>query len=91
VPTEGVPHHPQIAVARDSLYLAWDELKNGARQVVVAHRPSSAAVDTPWSREVVSGDAAGAYPSVVSSDTGVIVAWTSGAPNSVIKVSATNF
>jgi hypothetical protein len=89
VPTEGVPHHPQIAVARDSLYLAWDELKNGARQVVVAHRPNAAA--TTWSRQVVSAGAPGTYPSIVSSSAGVIVAWTSGGPNSVIRVSATSF
>jgi hypothetical protein len=70
--------------------VAWDELKNGARQVVLAHRPSSAA-NTTWSREVVSGGVPGTYPSIVSSGAGVIVAWSSGAPNSVIRVSATSF
>src|SRR5262249_14517484 len=86
VPTEGVPHHPQIAVARDVIYLAWDELKNGARQVVVAHRPLTAAANAMWSRDVVSGALPGTYPSVVPSEAGVIVAWTSNAPDTVIRV-----
>lgn len=91
VPSEGVPHHPQIAVARDSIYLSWDELKNGRRQVVVAHRPLSAAADSKWSREVVSGDVTGTYPSIVPTSSGIVVAWTSNAPHSVIRVSMTRF
>jgi hypothetical protein len=87
IPTEGVPHHPQIAVTRDAIYLSWDELKNGARQVAVAHRPLTAVATAVWSRDVVSGGLAGTYPSLVASDAGVIVAWTSNAPNSVIRVS----
>lgn len=86
VSTDGVPHHPQIAVARDSIYLAWDELKNGRRQVVVAHRPLFAAADAKWFREVLSGDVPGAYPSIVPTSAGIVVAWTSNAPNSVIRL-----
>jgi hypothetical protein len=91
VPTERVPHHPQIAVARDVIYLAWDELNSGARQVVVAHRALSAAANTTWSRDVVSGGQPGTYPSLVPSDAGVIVAWTSNAPNSVIRIAASKY
>jgi len=91
VSTEGVPHHPQIAVARESIYLAWDELGNGRRQVVVAHRPLSAAADAKWSREVVSGDVPGTYPSIVPTGAGIVVAWTSNAPNSVIRLATTRF
>jgi hypothetical protein len=91
VPTDGVPHHPQVAIAHDSLYLAWDELKSGARRVVVAHRPLRAGANTTWSREVLSGDAPGAYPTVAASEAGLVVAWTSGAPNSVIRVSTAKF
>src|SRR5262245_51743395 len=54
VPTEGVPHHPQIAVVRDVIYLAWDELKNGARQVVLARRPLTTPANAAWSRQVLS-------------------------------------
>jgi hypothetical protein len=91
VSTEGVPHHPQIAVAGDSICLAWDELRNGRRQVVVAHRPLSAAADAKWSREVASADVPGTYPAIVGTGTGVIVAWTSNAPNSVIRVTTRKF
>lgn len=91
VPTDGVPHHPQLAVVRESVYLAWDELKNGKRQVVVAHRPLSAAATAPWSRDIVNGDLPGTYPTVVSTDVGALVAWTSGAPNSVIRVAPAKF
>lgn len=91
VPTEGVPHHPQIAVIREAVYLAWDELKNGARQVVVARRPLSGSAGAAWSREVLSGNVPGTYPSLVSTDAGAIVAWTSAAPNSVIRVAALKF
>jgi hypothetical protein len=86
VSTEGVPHHPQIAVARESIYLAWDELRNGRRQAVVAHRPLSAALDAKWSREVVSADVPGTYPAILATGTGVIVAWTSNTPQSVIRM-----
>lgn len=86
VPTEGVPHHPQAVIAGDSLYLAWDELKDGARQVVVARRRVDAAANAPWSRQVISGSAPGTHPALASTDAGVVVAWTSGAPNSVIRV-----
>ena len=42
LPTEGLPHHPQIAIARGRcLAFAWDELKAGARHAVV----ESATVD----------------------------------------------
>jgi hypothetical protein len=91
VPTEGVPHHPQIAVIQNAVYLAWDELKNGARQVVVARRPLSGTANPAWSREVLSGNVPGTYPSLVSGDDRAIVAWTSAAPNSVIRVSALQF
>ena len=37
IPTEGMPHHPQIAIARDgSLALAWDELAGGTRRAAFA-------------------------------------------------------
>jgi hypothetical protein len=86
VPTEGVPHHPQIAVSRNMLYLAWDELKNGARAVVLAGRPVSAPAGTPWSRSVLSGATPGTYPSLAATDSGLAVAWMSPRPTSAIRV-----
>jgi hypothetical protein len=71
VPTDGVPHHPQLAVLR-AVYLAWMK-KNGKRQVVVAHRPLSAAATAPWSREVVAEKPRN-ISHVVSTDAGALVA-----------------
>ena len=42
-------------------------------------------------KEVLSGNVPGTYPSLASSDAGAIVAWTSAAPNSVIRVAALKF
>jgi hypothetical protein len=86
LPTEGVPHHPQASIARGVLYFAWDEMKGGSRQVVVAHGRSSEA-DTRFQRVVVSGAAAGVYPSLAPIDGGVVVAWgSSGDRGAVIRV-----
>ncbi len=90
VATEGVPHHPQIALARGSIYLAWDELKNGARQVVLGRRGLTAPT-APWSRTIVSGNAPGTYPTLAASDGGLVVAWASSAPTSAIRVTAVKF
>jgi hypothetical protein len=57
----------------------------------VAHRPLSAGADAKWSREVVSADVPGTYPAIVATGTGVIVAWTSNAPNSVIRLATPRF
>jgi hypothetical protein len=91
IPTEGVPHHPQIAIARDAVFLAWDEVKNGARQVVLARRPLGSGATAKWSREVVSGNVPGTYPALAATDAGVIVAWTSTGPNSAIRVTTARF
>jgi len=90
VATEGVPHHPQIAIASGSIYLAWDELKNGARQVVLARRALTAPT-APWSRTVLSGSAPGTYPSLAATNGGLVVAWASSAPTSAIRVTVVKF
>jgi hypothetical protein len=87
LPTEGVPHHPQIARSGGALYLAWDELTGASRQVVVAERPASEAPDAPFVRTVLGAGAPGVYPSIIAAGRGVIVAWTSSIPDgAVIRV-----
>ncbi|HEY2905346.1 MAG TPA: sialidase family protein [Vicinamibacterales bacterium] len=88
LPTDGLPHHPQIAIGADgALAFAWDELKDAARHAVVA----SATVDARGkaafrSRMVVKGTPA-IYPVIASVPDGVLVAWTSGTPAaSVISI-----
>jgi hypothetical protein len=77
VPAEGLPHHPRIVVSGSALVLAWDELKDGTRRTIVARRALGAS--GAFSREIVSGDAAGMYPVLAAVPDGVLVAWTSGA------------
>jgi len=87
MPTEGVPHHPQIVRSGDALYLAWDELTGGSRQVVVAERQASETGDAPFVRTVVGAGTPGVYPSMVADGRGVVVAWTSPIPDgAVIRV-----
>jgi len=85
LPTEGTPHHPRVTVTGGALVVAWDELHDGARRIVVAQRPL-AATKGSFARQVVSDDTPGIYPVVVSAQDGVLVAWTSGAPKSAIRV-----
>jgi hypothetical protein len=78
IPTEGMPHHPQIAIGPDgSLTIAWDEGANGTRRVAMAHTTADAAAGSPLVRTVI-GDAA-VYPVVAVTSDATIVAWTSGA------------
>jgi len=74
IPTEGVAHHPQIAIASDGLpIVAWDESNHGARRVVVAHRVSG-----HFARQFVGGGEAAVYPVIAESSVGTIAAWTAG-------------
>ena len=46
LPTEGTPHHPQIAAAGDgALAVTWDELAGGARRAVLAQGQGGRARD----------------------------------------------
>ena len=86
LPTEGLPHHPQIAIASGSLVTAWDELRDGARQLVVA-RASTADRPLRFSRTLVSGSTGGVYPSLAVTTGGTLLAWTSGSgPSSTVKL-----
>jgi hypothetical protein len=77
IPTEGMPHHPQIAIGADgSLTIAWDEGENGKRRAAVARTTTDAAAVSPMRREVI-GEAA-VYPVVAATSDATILAWTSG-------------
>jgi hypothetical protein len=85
--TEGLPHHPQIVVGLNRLFVAWDELQQGKRRIVVAQRPLGGAAGTVFTRSVVNGDEAGLYPALVPAASGVLIAWSGGAGEaSVIRV-----
>lgn len=86
IPTEGMPHHPQIAIGRDgSLTIAWDEGGNGQRRAAIARTTADAAAGAALARTVVGDDAV--YPVVAAAADAAVVAWTSGrGPASVILV-----
>ncbi len=86
IPTEGMPHHPQIAIGADgSLTVAWDEGANGKRRAAMARTTVDAAAGSALTRSVI-GEAA-VYPVVAATSDAAIVAWTSGAStNSTIQV-----
>jgi len=78
IPTEGMPHHPTLAVAGDgSIVAAWDEVANGTRRAAVGRATANGAGHTTFSRTVVSGSAA-VYPVVAPVNGAAVVAWTSG-------------
>jgi hypothetical protein len=82
VPTEGVPHHPRIAVDGSGVILAWDESKDGTRRIVIARRANGAFKST-----VISDGTPGVYPMAVPVTGGVVAVWTSGrASASAIRV-----
>jgi hypothetical protein len=77
IPTEGMPHHPQIAIGQDgSLAIAWDEGANGKRRAAIAHTWADAVTGSPMVRTAI-GDAA-VYPVVAATVDATVVAWTSG-------------
>jgi hypothetical protein len=79
IPTEGTPHHPQLALdAAGHLVAVWDELANGTRHVAMAQASASAA--PVFTRRVLSGADPGVYPVAARTSDGIVVAWTSGAP-----------
>ena len=86
IPTEGMPHHPQIAIGRDGTPLvAWDEAADGGRRAVMARVSGDAGGPPRFAREVLDDTAI--YPVVASSRSGAVIAWTSGkSPDSVIRV-----
>ena len=88
IPTEGMPHHPQISAAADgSLALVWDELADGTRRAAFARATMNSAGRPSFGRTIVSGAEPAVYPVVTSTADAAIVAWTSGrTPASVIRV-----
>lgn len=87
LPTNGVAHHPQIATERNgSIVAAWDEVRDGARHIVVARGRADAAGRVRFTREPLDADQ-GLYPVVATAPDGVVVAWTAmSGESSTIRV-----
>jgi hypothetical protein len=86
IPSEGMPHHPQIAIAADgSLAMVWDESANGQRHAAMARMTPDAVGGAHFSRAVISDRAV--YPVVAAAASGTVLAWTSAVEGgSVIRV-----
>jgi hypothetical protein len=80
VPTEGLPHHPQITLRPEGVpMLAWDELQGGTRRAVLGvGEPDGKSVQ--FARNILSGGKAALYPVISAGADGVIAVWTSGGP-----------
>ena len=64
--------HPRIAAGRDGrVAIAWDQLVNGGRHVVVRVLGNHA-----FSAHMVDGAGSSSYPSVVATSNGYVVAWS---------------
>ena len=71
--TEGVAHHPQIVIGVDGMpVIVWDESGDRTRRIVMASGPQ-------MNRRVLSGPQSGVYPSIASTGSAVVVAWTATA------------
>ncbi len=82
LPTDGLPHHPQIALNHDgTLSIAWDELKDGTRRAALA-KGTVRGGRLVVSREALPSSAPAIYPAVAALTDGAVVAWTSGPPAS---------
>jgi hypothetical protein len=88
IPTEGMPHHPQMAIFPDgSLALAWDEVAGGRRRAAFARATLGATVRPAFAQRIFSDAEAAVYPVIAPTADGAIFALTSGrGPESVIRV-----
>ena len=78
--TEGTPRHPQLVATVTGLAATWDEEVDGGNRRVVFVRSLGAAV-----RDVLSS-ARAQTPSLAATENGVVIAWTEGSDQSVIRV-----
>ncbi len=79
IPTEGMPHHPRLAVSADgSLTVAWDELANGARRIAVGRGTADGSKRPRFRRELLTPAGPNIYPALAAVSDGVVAVWTSG-------------
>lgn len=85
VPSEGTPHHPQLTSRSDgSIALAWDEVINGSRRIAFATGTAGRDGRVAFTRRMLSGLETGMYPALAVASDGLVVAWTSGAPDTAV-------
>jgi hypothetical protein len=84
IPTDGMPHHPRIAVGADgSLTAAWDELAGGSRRIAIARGTPDDTGRPRFRREPLMGAGTGVYPAIAVAGDAVVAAWTGVASTSI--------
>lgn len=79
IPSEGLPHHPRLAVDADgSLTVAWDELMKGSRRIAVARASHAGKGEPDFRRELLASRSPAVYPALAVTGGDVIAVWTSG-------------
>jgi hypothetical protein len=82
IPTEGTPHHPQLALDHEGrVVVVWDELTGGKRRIAFARAAAAESGPLKFARQILSGAAPGVYPAVAAVTDGTVVVWTSSAPS----------
>jgi hypothetical protein len=86
IPTEGVPRHPQLALAENGdIVVGWDEQASGTRRVVIARARPADGGTIRFVRETIDSAQRADYPVVAAADGGLVLAWTSGSGQTVIR------
>ena len=88
IPTLGGlrPAHPQIAVSKAKVFVAWDEGVDGRRLAVVRELKTAANGTGTFGEPVVLGGSGPAsYPVLAATDAGLVAVWTAGTEQSRIE------
>ena len=81
VPTQGVAHHPQIALdSKGTPTLAWDEGANGTRRVVFGSVSATGGGGGVSVARTIASER-GVYPSIASAGSAAVLAWTASQPS----------
>jgi len=84
IPTEGMPHHPRIAIGADgSLTAAWDELAGGSRRIAIGRGTAEDSGRPRFRREPLIAAGGGVYPAIAIAGDAVVAAWTGVASTSI--------
>ena len=84
IPTEGMPHHPRIAIGADgSLTAAWDELAGGSRRIAIGRGTADDGGRPRFHREPLTAAGGGVYPAIALAGDTVVAAWTGVASTSI--------
>jgi hypothetical protein len=86
IETAGTPSHVQMTLDdNERLTLVWDERSPTGRRIMMTRAPAGVA-PAFTAPQVLSASGENLYPAVATASGASVVAWSSGAPASVIRV-----